>query len=232
MGWEVFCSYDSANNSDNSTAPGARGGRVATAWAAASALGFFSDNAGTAITVGTWNEATALLISTGTPTVQRYVTNVRFNGDTGFAITTANAADAYDNETYYTPTTSQFSTPKPSYVPRFVFSTTGSVDFTAASAWYGVDQGSGVVAGDSSNAGFACALAPLGTSQASGGSGGAWHRAQETPNKMSMSTNASGREQDNYATTTEAGWWLAISLSPKSAGEKTLGAVAMDITYS
>lgn len=228
MGWDVFVMYDSANNSDNSTAPGARFGRIATAWAAASALGFFSDNSGTAVTVGNYNRETALLVSTATPTVMRYVTNIRYITDTGFAVSTPGDA----TEAYFLSGPNMYSTPKPSFVPRFIFHTTGSVDFTAASAWYGVDDGNGAVIGDSSNAGFSCAIANLGSSHAGGGTGGSWHRDRETGRKLSLSTNVSGREQDNYATTTAAGWWVAISLSPKSAGEKTLGAIALDITYS
>jgi hypothetical protein len=227
MSWSVYVAYDSANNTDDSTAPGAKFGRVATAWGASSALAFFSDQSQSAVTVGEYPRESALITNTTDATTPRYVTNIRPNVglavSTGFLISTpSDAGEAYMNRDGAT----DYATPKPSYGPRFEFTTAGSVSFTAASAWFGKVNASGVVEQGSAEAGFRCALAELATSDS-------WQMGATSGAKISLNCDAAngGRQRAEYQTTLGAGWWFAISLSPKSAGVKT-GGVAINITYS
>jgi hypothetical protein len=230
MSWRVYLAYDSANNVANSTAPGARFGRIATSWPVSSALGFFANTSGGPVTVGQYAVENALLISTTTPTVQRYLTSIRPIGSTGFAVSTPGmgSTEWYFNRNSDT----DFSTPKPSFGIRFAFGTAGgTVSFTAASAWFGKVSG-GTVIGDSSHTGFRCALAELASAD-TGASPRGWEMDKISVSKMSMNCDAAngGRMRGNYTATTAVGWHLAINLAPKSAGTKT-GGLAMDITYS
>lgn len=230
MSWRVYLAYDSANNTSNSTAPGAKFGRIATAWPASSALGFFANTSGGPVPVNQYAVESALITSTSSPVITRYVTNIRPTGSTGFAVSTPGmgSTEWYFNRNNDT----DFSTPKPSFGIRFVFGTAGgTVSVTAASAWFGKVSG-GTVIGDSSHTGFRCALAELATSD-TGSNPRGWEMDKISINKMSMNCDAAngGRMRGNYTGSTAFGWHLAISLAPKSAGTKT-GALAMDITYS
>lgn len=218
MGWTIEVARTTAyGGAANDTAWPPSGNSLT--WGASSALGFFGDGSGSPVTVGSWQSKTALVYSTTTPTITTYVNNVRFVAQsTGFAVSTGTGSETYLNRTLGT----EYTTPLPSYGIKFGFSTSGSVTVTQASAWYGVVDNTGTVVGDSSNAGFGCRMVELTTTEG-------WTAVNESDRKKNLNINAQYRQLLPAGTTSQ--WFLALSLTPKSAGAKQ-GGVAIDITYS
>jgi hypothetical protein len=222
MGWKVYLQRSSSTGTSYSVL-GGNGFGISTAWPATNtALGFFTQG-GQPVTVGSWQTRSALVYSTATPTITRYVNNVRYLTATGFAVSTSTMGSGVE---YYNRLTAnnEWATPKPSYGVRFMFSTGAPVSFTQASAWYGVLNASQQVTGNSANAGFILAIKQLHSSKP-------WVRDTKDSLKMDLLINSGSRAMNNYNNTSAAHWFLAFSANPISAGKKG-GAVAIDITYS
>lgn len=214
MGWTIEVARTTA--ASGTTAWPASG--FIHTWGASSAVGFFGNSAGGPVTVGTWQSKSALITSTTTPTITRMINNLRFITSTGFAYSSGQAG----SETYINKASTNYTTPRPSAGVKFGFSTSGSVTVTQASAWYGTVDNAGIVSGSSANTGFGVRIAELTTTEG-------WTAVNESNRKKRLNVNAKYRQA--LAAGTTAQWFLAFSLSPKSAGAKK-GGVAIDITYS